>query len=577
MVDRIRWAFSRALFPLLVLQLLLATFVLSPTVRGQGLQLGGGYTHISGNNGTDGFDVRGAWFFTRRISIAADYDSSWDSSTLGTFTFTDVGAIAVHSHLQNVLFGPRIFFSTKWTDKHRLTPFGEAEFGVSHLSQDVEQQNQPTVSASDTAFSWMLGGGVDYRLFSHFSARGNLDLLRTHFANQGQSHLRLVLGIDYTFRTPAPPPPPNRPPSASCSASPTTMYSGSSDSVVVRANATDPDNDTLTYAWTANGGTVEGTGPQVRWNSAGLTVGAYSVTARVDDGRGGATTCVANIHVAPPPNHPPTISCSVSPSTVHPGDRVHIVATASDPDGDPLTFAWHSSVGQIIGAGSDVELDTTGVAPSRYEVTGQVDDRRGGTANCQAEFNLEAPPPPPVEAKLAIRSIYFPTGLPSGARPNAGLVESQQRTLTSLTRDFKEYLASRPDAHLILEGHADSRGSAEVNQRVSGRRVEATKRFLVGLGISEANLETKSFGEEQAMTEEQVRELVAQHPNLSQEQKDKIMKNLRTVTLAQNRRVDITLSSTGQQSIRQFPFNAEDALTLLSSESGARPAAKKKP
>jgi outer membrane protein OmpA-like peptidoglycan-associated protein len=234
-------------------------------------------------------------------------------------------------------------------------------------------------------------------------------------------------------------------------------------------------------------------------------------------------------------------------------------------------------VGQIIGTGSDVELDTTGVAPSRYEVTGQVDDRRGGTANCQAEFNLEAPPPPPVQAKLAIRSIYFPTGLPSAAQPNAGLVESQQRTLTLLASDFKEYLASRPDAHLILEGHADSRGSAEVNQRVSGRRVEATKRFLVGLGIPEANVETKSFGEEQAMTEEQVRELVAQHPNLSQEQKDKIMKNLRTVTLAQNRRVDITLSSTGQQSIRQFPFNAEDALTLLSSESGTRPAVKRKP
>jgi outer membrane protein OmpA-like peptidoglycan-associated protein len=301
------------------------------------------------------------------------------------------------------------------------------------------------------------------------------------------------------------------------------------------------------------------------------------VTARVDDGRGGGTTCVADIHVASPPNHPPTISCSVSPSTIHPGDQVHIVATASDPDGDPLTFVWHSSVGQITGTGSEVELDTTGVAPSHYEVTGQVDDRRGGTANCQAEFNLEAPPPPPVEAKLAIRSIYFPTGLPSDAQPKAGLVQSQQGTLTSLASDFKEYIASRPDAHLILEGHADSRGSAKVNQRVSERRVEATKLFLVGLGISEASIETKSFGKEQAMTKEQVRELVAQHPNLSQEQKNKIIKNLRTVTLAQNRRVDITLSSTGQQSIRQFPFNAEDALTLLSSESGARPAAKKKP
>jgi len=52
-------------------------------------------------------------------------------------------------------------------------------------------------------------------------------------------------------------------------------------------------------------------------------------------------------------------------------------------------------------------------------------------------------------------------------------------------------------------------------------------------------------------------------PQLESGAKDKILKNLKVVTLAQNRRVDITLSSTGQQSVRQFPFNAEDALTLL--------------
>jgi hypothetical protein len=88
------------------------------------------------------------------------------------------------------------------------------------------------------------------------------------------------------------------------------------------------------------------------------------------------------------------------------------------------------------------------------------------------------------------------------------------------------------------------------------------------------------------MTEDQVKALVEQHPNLSQEQKDKILTNLRIVTLAQNRRVDIVLSSTGQQSVRQFPFNAEDSLTLLSPKVGgagagagtaAKPAPKKKP
>jgi hypothetical protein len=81
------------------------------------------------------------------------------------------------------------------------------------------------------------------------------------------------------------------------------------------------------------------------------------------------------------------------------------------------------------------------------------------------------------------------------------------------------------------------------------------------------------------LTEDQVKALVEQHPNLTQEQRDKILANLRIVTLAQNRRVDLTLSSTGQQSVRQFPFNAEDSLTLLSPKvggAGAKATPKKK-
>jgi hypothetical protein len=239
-------------------------------------------------------------------------------------------------------------------------------------------------------------------------------------------------------------------------------------------------------------------------------------------------SCVAGVRVDPQPNRPPTISCSASPSSVQPGSRVHITAVASDPDDDPLTFSWESTGGQVVGSGSEVDFDTIHAAPSHYIVTGHVSDGRGGTAVCHAEITLQAPA---AEAKLTIRSIYFPTPLPLPAAPGKGLAESQQRTLTPLASDFKEYLTSKPDAR------------------------------LVGLGTPEANLSTKAYGEEDNMTPEQVKRLVEQHPNLSQEQKDKILKNLKVVTLA--RHVDITFSSTGRQSVRQFPFNAEDALTLL--------------
>ena len=355
--------------------------------------------------------------------------------------------------------------------------------------------------------------------------------------------------------------PPNRPPVASCSANPTHVIDGSGESVLVRADASDPDNDPLTYTWTTTGGAIEGTGSQVRWNPAGVALGTHSVTARVDDGRGGNVSCVAEVRVDPRPNRPPTISCSASPRSVQPGGLVHITAVAKDPDNDPLTFSWESTGGQIVGSGSQVDLDTTHVAPSHYTVTGHISDGRGGTAVCHTEITLEAPA---VEAKLAIRSIYFPTALPLPTAPDKGLAESQQRTLTSLASDFKEYLASKPNAHLELQGHADRRGTPKYNRALSERRVEITKRFLIGLGIPKANLLTKAYGEEVNMTTEQVKQLVEEHTNLSQEQKDKILTNLKVVTLAQNRRVDITLSTTGQQSVRQFPFNAEDALTLLS-------------
>lgn len=483
------------------------------------------------------------------------------------------------------MFGPRFTYR----NKSKLQPFAEINFGGNRLSLSCASSTSCTgVSYSKNAFAMTVGGGFDVVVSKKIAIRliqaeylytrfGNNCQLELCSNNNNQNSFRLKSGIVFRWGG-TPPPPPNRPPVASCSATPTSIYAGSGDQVTVSAQASDPDNDPLTYAWTASAGTVEGSGSQVRWNSSGLALGSYTVTARVDDGRGGMASCAADIKVEPRPNRPPVISCTVDPSTAHPGDHVHVIATASDPDNDPLTFTWHSNGGQVVGTGADIHIDTMGLAPQSYTVTGRVDDGRGGAADCQAQFSIEAVPPPAVEARLAIRSIYFPTALPSTGRPTLGLVESQKKTLTSLASDFKEYLALKPEAHLVLEGHADHRGEPKYNQALSERRVELTEQFLVGLGIPEASLQTKAFGEEQNMTTEEVKELVEKHPNLSPEEKNKILSNLRVVTLAQNRRVDITLSSTGQQSVRQFPFNAEDALTLLSPKvAGAKPAAKKKP
>jgi opacity protein-like surface antigen len=169
------------------------------------VELGGGWAHITGNQGLDGFNAGAALYFTPKVSIAADFDAGWDTSSIGPFSGTSFGSVVINSSLQNFLFGPRIYFPGLLKGKgnenvRKLKFFGEAEFGLSHLSTTVRAPTQSlSVNAADTAFSWLLGGGADYRLSSHWAARGNIGLERTHLDSQGQSRLRTVVGVTYAF------------------------------------------------------------------------------------------------------------------------------------------------------------------------------------------------------------------------------------------------------------------------------------------------------------------------------------------------------------------------------------------
>jgi hypothetical protein len=81
------------------------------------------------------------------------------------------------------------------------------------------------------------------------------------------------------------------------------------------------------------------------------------------------------------------------------------------------------------------------------------------------------------------------------------------------------------------------------------------------------------LGKDQELTADQVKDLVEQNPDLSTAERDKILRDLTVIVLAQNRRVDVVLSTTGQESVRLYPFNAADSLTLLDKRS---PATRKK-
>ena len=113
----------------------------------------------------------------------------------------------------------------------------------------------------------------------------------------------------------------------------------------------------------------------------------------------------------------------------------------------------------------------------------------------------------------------------------------------------------------------------EYNQALTERRVNTVKSFLIAQGVPEANIDTKAFGKEDNLTTEQVKAAVEGNPELSAEERARAIKNIDVVRMASNRRVDVTLSTTGQSSSRTFPFNSTDALTLI----GGREAPKKAP
>ena len=119
------------------------------------------------------------------IGIVADF-----SGYYGTNDFPSSSTIFhVDGREYNFLFGPRVSASVG-----RVRPFAHALFGAGHVN--VSGQGY---SASDTAFSTALGGGVDFHLFPLLAWRFQGDYLQTRFFGNQQNNGRFSTGIVLNF------------------------------------------------------------------------------------------------------------------------------------------------------------------------------------------------------------------------------------------------------------------------------------------------------------------------------------------------------------------------------------------
>lgn len=444
----------------------------------------------------------------------------------------------------------------------------------------------------------VLGGGLELPLTKSFAwrvfgldyvwARHNYaDYAAPEFPNLRRAELegiRLRTGVVFSWGGEEP-----VPPKAACTVQPSEVFVGEPITATVAASNFNPKH-TVTYSWTGNGGgTVTGKDTTASIDTTNAAPGNYAITAHATDARvkkNGEASCSANYTVkAIPPKNPPTMSLSANPTDLITGGNVSLSANCSSPDGVPVSVAhWTSSAGNVSGSGSSAMLSTSGVPAGPVAITATCTDSRGLTAQATTQVTLENPPPPPVdkalEARLALHSVYFQTNVPPPTNPDAPMVASQQKTLETLASDFRKYLEAKPDAHLILTGHADVRGSAAYNQALSERRVAKVRQTLIGLGVPEADLETQAYGKERNLTLEEVKASIEKNSTLSEADKKRELTRIVVIKLASNRRVDVTLKSAGvsETSAQQFPFNAADALTLIGGREGEvkKPAAPKK-
>ncbi len=165
----------------------------------------------------------------------------------------------------------------------------------------------------------------------------------------------------------------------------------------------DPDGDTLTYSWSQVSGDPITFSPST---SAGVIsfiappvppheVRTVVLSLTVDDGHEAKDTTTFNVivlHV----NRPPIVK--VGPDqVVDEGTQVTLTGSATDPDNDPITYAWGQYSGPQVDLSSTTDTTTSFVAPTINPGSTQpmlfiltADDGHGGRASALVKVTVKS-------------------------------------------------------------------------------------------------------------------------------------------------------------------------------------------
>jgi OmpA-OmpF porin, OOP family len=343
---------------------------------------------------------------------------------------------------------------------NRLMPFLAAGLGGNTISYSGGAKD-----STDASLDY--GAGIKYLLSDSWALRGDLrNVLVFNRTNQVWSNLEYTVGLSYLFggaAKPAPPPPQPPSPTSNLSVTPRSVTKG----------------EKATLSWSSENSTdcdlQPNIGPVKPQGSMDVNPSADTDYTLSCSGLGGTARSAANVSVVAPVTPAPKASLSIAPGSISPGQSGRLTWTSQNAEGCDI----QPNIGPVKTEGS---MDVTPSADTTYTLTCT---GAGGTAESAAGISVAAPAPAPKKEQLCqTLNIEFETG-------KADIPGRYHDDLARLADFMKEF----PQVKGVIAGHTDNRGGKAYNDRLSERRAQSVRNYLVDkFGIEGSRLGVKGYG-----------------------------------------------------------------------------------
>jgi hypothetical protein len=244
----------------------------------------------------------------------------------------------------------------------------------------------------------------------------------------------------------------------SAQASPPAVYPGEPVTVTATAGSVSTKKGTnVLYSWSGTGASGNGSTTTVATDS--LAPGSYTVKAEAKEGKKGkeglkpGQTADATANFTVKEFEPPTISCSVNPTTIKPGDTATVTSVGVSPQNRPLTYNYSATAGTVSGTGTTAAYSSAGAPTGAVGITCYVSDDKSHTTSASTSLTITAPYVPPPPKTQALCNISF-----AGDKKRPMRVDNEAKAcLDQVALDLKQ----QPDAKAVVVGEQTSDEAAK--------------------------------------------------------------------------------------------------------------------